>query len=188
MAFSISNSPPHKFSKGMGKGDMEAISSEGAMTSSAAPPAWWAAAEAQLIGKLEARFNIVEEQVGEMKQGLAAVWDHACSAVSKAEKAGVLASQCAEEIRALRVELNKSVQTKPQCDEDLKHKIQELENKVNKTVIYNSRSSTALFGGLGESTFEEAKSWVKEYLTQQSIGLPTDMYHKGESFSGIIFL
>ncbi len=68
----------------MGKGDTDMIETE---ASSAAPPAWWAAAETQLIGKLEPRLSAFEAQLQDMRKGLESVRDMAKSANSKAEHA-----------------------------------------------------------------------------------------------------
>ena len=48
-------------------------------------------------------------------------------------------------------------------------------------------STTLLFGGLQDMTFEAAEKWVKDQIKDRTLEEPSLVYHKADDFNGIIF-
>ena len=74
-------------------------------------------------------------------------------------------------------------------DQELRSRIADVEAKLALGQIRgHANTNVAVFGGFGDITFGAAEDWLTHKLKSLSLGSPSDTYHKGDDFKGLVFM
>ena len=152
-------SPSHKRSKGE-EGAVEDLTA-------IAAPAWAASLKTEILAGVR---GVIQEEM----QTVRADVQQLQTQVGKVENTATQALQVAETAKQMTTELRGDV-TKM------------IDDKLGKCAAKPpDQTETAVFGGLGSLSFEAADEWIRRKMRELNLAEPTDIYHKGFEFNGVV--
>ena len=125
------------------------------------PPAWALSMQQNLLKGLR---GVVKEELKPVQEDLEKVKDRVAQVEAEVKKKG---------------QIN---------EEKWEQRFKDMENKLSTiNVKVSEDTSTLLFGGLQDMTFNDAEKWVKCKIKEHNLEEPSVVYHKGDDFNGTVF-
>ena len=129
--------------------------------------------------------------MGKITTDIAAVSAGVEDAKTKAGEAVLVAKQTQAEVTNMKAEIVPKDQVQEMIDHSIKKmqtKIDEqLENIAKGKAVVKHETGDALFGGLDNATREDAEDWILRKLKEFNVAEPLKIFHKGDSFKGILY-